>query len=123
MAPTLGPVTAAKAGTAAITNRVRVAPALSQDDSSYSRYSSYSKHRKGAWTLDPDGSRYSRYSSYSKQGNGSSNLGQVTAAPAGTAAIASRVRVAPAVCQDDSSYSRYSSYSKHGKGSLDSGHR
>ena len=48
------------------------------------------------------------------------NMGQVTAAPASTAAIASRVRVAPAQSQDDSRYSRYSSYSKHGKDISDS---
>ena len=49
----LGPVTAAPAGTAAIASRVRVAPAISQDDSSYSRYSSQSKHRKGSLDSGP----------------------------------------------------------------------
>ena len=52
-AQNLGSVTAAPAGTAAIASRVRVAPALSQDNSSYSRYSSYSKHGKGSSDSGP----------------------------------------------------------------------
>ena len=45
----------------------------------------------------------------------------MTAATAGTAAIASIERVTRNLGPDDSRYSRFSSCSKHGKGSLESG--